>query len=73
MLLFPISIFGFSISSALAIESSNGASATTYANILAIKSGDEHREPIKKLVELLTSEKTKQFITNNYNGAVLPV
>ena len=64
---------GYSISNALAIESSDGAAATTYANIIAVQSGDENREAIKKLVELLTSEKTKQFITNNYNGAVLPV
>ncbi len=64
---------GLSISSALALESSDGESAITYANILAVQSGDENREAIKKLVELLTSEQTKQYIANNYNGAVLPV
>ena len=64
---------GLSLSNALAIEGKNSNAATTYANILAVKSGNENRQPIKDLVKLLTSEKVKNFITNNYDGAVLPV
>lgn len=64
---------GIAISTALAIESKDGESATTYANIIAVRAGDENRGAIQKLVELLTNEKTKQFITNNYSGAVLPI
>lgn len=64
---------GLSISNALALENKNTQSATTYANVIAVKNGEENREPIKKLIELLKSEKTKLFITNNYAGAVLPI
>ena len=64
---------GLSLSNALALESSDSDAALTYANILAINAGDENREPIKALVTLLTSQKVKDYITNSFSGAVLPV
>lgn len=62
-----------SISTALAIESANGDAANTYANILAVKSGNETNDKVLALIEVLSSQQVKDFITNKYNGAVLPM
>ncbi|HEY8346539.1 MAG TPA: MetQ/NlpA family ABC transporter substrate-binding protein [Symbiobacteriaceae bacterium] len=43
-----------------------------YANIVAVRKGDENRPEIKKLMELLQSEEVRQFIESNYQGAVIP-
>lgn len=43
-----------------------------YANIVTVKSADLENEAIKKLVAALQSEKVKQFIEENYGGAVVP-
>ena len=43
-----------------------------YANIIAVKSGDENREEIKALCEAITSEKIKKFIEEKYNGSIIP-
>jgi D-methionine transport system substrate-binding protein len=56
----------------LAKEDAESVAATTYANILVVKKGNENAECIKALLEALTSQKIKDYITNNYNEAVLP-
>jgi len=43
-----------------------------YANIVAVRRGDEDRPEIKKLVELLQSEAVAAFIHETYGGAVIP-
>jgi D-methionine transport system substrate-binding protein len=43
-----------------------------YANIIAIRIGDENRPEIQALKEAMTSEKMRQFILKKYQGAVLP-
>jgi len=43
-----------------------------YANLVAVRSGDEEREDIQKLMEVLQGDEIKQFIENNYEGAVIP-
>jgi D-methionine transport system substrate-binding protein len=43
-----------------------------YANIIAVKKGDEKREDLAKLVEVLQSEKVEKYILDNYKGGVLP-
>ena len=48
-------------------------SATTYANIIAVRKGDENREDLQALVNALKSDKVKQFIAEKYQGAVVPV
>jgi D-methionine transport system substrate-binding protein len=53
---------------ALVLESKD----SPYANILAIRNGDENRPDIQALKEAMTSEKMRQFILNQYKGAVLP-
>ena len=62
-----------SISTALAIESANGDAANTYANILAVKSGKENDPKVLALIEVLSSQTVKDYITSKYNGAVLPL
>ena len=61
------------VSDALAVEADDSLAATTYANIIAVREGDENREDIKALVEVLKSDEIKTFITNTFSGAVVPV
>lgn len=42
-----------------------------YANLIAVREGDEKREDIQKLVKALQSEKVKEFIEKTYKGAVV--
>lgn len=58
---------------ALAKEEADSEAAQTYANIIAVREGDENREEIKTLVEVLKSDEIKSFIETTYEGAVLPV
>jgi D-methionine transport system substrate-binding protein len=60
------------VSDALAVEAADSIAATTYANIIAVRKGDENREDIKALVEVLKSDEIKTFIKNTFNGAVVP-
>ena len=43
-----------------------------YANILAIRKGDEKRPELVKLAKALTSPGVKKFIEDKYKGAVVP-
>lgn len=43
-----------------------------YANIIAVREEDLENPAIKALVKELQSEETRQFITDKYNGAVIP-
>ncbi|WP_017756325.1 MetQ/NlpA family ABC transporter substrate-binding protein [Calidifontibacillus oryziterrae] len=43
-----------------------------YVNLVAVRSGDESREEIKTLIEVLQSEEIAAFINETYNGAVIP-
>lgn len=54
---------------AIAIES---AEDNPYANIIAVRSGDEDREEIQTLVDVLHSDEVRSFIEDEYEGAVLP-
>ena len=44
-----------------------------YANIIAVKAGNENSPKIKALVKAATSPETKEFILKRYDGAILPV
>ena len=46
------------------------SSDSPYANIVAVREGDETRPEIKKLIEALTSQESKDFIEKKYNGAI---
>ena len=43
-----------------------------YANIVAIRKGDENRPEIQKLMKALTTPEVKKFIEDKYKGAVVP-
>lgn len=64
---------GLKVSDAIAVEADDSLAATTYANIIAVRKGDENREDIKALVEVLKSDEIKTYIKNTFNGAVVPV
>lgn len=58
---------------ALAKEESDSEAAQTYANIVAVREGDEERPEIKTLIEVLKSDEIKSYIESTYAGAVLPI
>lgn len=58
---------------ALAKEEKDSLAAQTYANIIAVRAGDETRPEIKALVAALRSAEVKKFIEDTYQGAVVPV
>jgi D-methionine transport system substrate-binding protein len=43
-----------------------------YANVIAIREADKDSEAIKKLVAALQTDKVREFILENYGGAVVP-
>ncbi|MHB9146230.1 MAG: MetQ/NlpA family ABC transporter substrate-binding protein [Symbiobacteriia bacterium] len=47
-------------------------SDSPYANVLAVRKGDENRDAIVKLSKALTSPEVKQFILGKYKGEVVP-
>ena len=57
----------------LVSEDPNSEAAQTFANIVAVKPGKENDPGIQALVKVLTSEETRQFITQKYGVAVVPV
>ena len=58
---------------ALAVEDAASVAATTYANVLVVKAGNENTEKTKALVNAVLSERVKSFINENYSGAVVPI
>ncbi len=54
---------------ALALENKD----SPYANIIAIRIGDEDRPDIQALKAAMTSEKMKVFINEKYKGAIIPL
>lgn len=48
------------------------AKDSPYANILAIRAGDESRPEIQKLLKALQSPEVKKFIEDKYKGTILP-
>lgn len=64
---------GFSVAhDAVAYESSDSAAAQTYVNVLVVKEGNENKEGILALAEVLKSQEIKQYIIDTYDGAVVP-
>ena len=57
----------------LAMETEDSLAGKTYANIVAVRNGDENREEIKTLIEVLTSDQVKAFMEEKYQGSVVPV
>lgn len=64
---------GLKIADAIASEDASGDAAQTYANIVAVKSGNENLPKIQALVSALETDEVKDFIAENYNGAVVAI
>ncbi len=64
---------GLKIADALAIESATGDAGQTYANVIAVRNGDEKLPKIQALVKALKTDKVKKFVEESYNGAVVIV
>lgn len=64
---------GLSLKDALAVEAADSLAAQTYGNVVVVKEGNEESDKTKALVEVILSEEVKNFINDNYDGAVVPV
>ena len=62
---------GLNISDALATENADGTAAQTYANIIAVRAGDENSPKTQALLKALKTDAVKQYIADTYNGAVV--
>lgn len=57
----------------LTAEDKESEAAQEFANIIAVREGDESRPEIQKLITALQSEAIRTYITATYNGVVIPV
>lgn len=58
---------------ALALEDATGDGAQTYGNIICVKEGNENNEAVLALVAALEDPAVGEWITENYEGAVVPL
>ncbi|MBP5291967.1 MAG: metal ABC transporter substrate-binding protein, partial [Lachnospiraceae bacterium] len=64
---------GLHVSQALAVEANDGLAAVTYGNIIATTAANADNAALKTLVEVLQSEAISKYITDTYDGAVVPL
>lgn len=64
---------GLDTTATLASEGADSEAAKTYANIVAVRKGEDAAEKTKALVKALTSDTAKKFIEDTYKGSVIPV
>lgn len=64
---------GLVFDDALVVEAADSLAAQTYANVVAVREGDENSEKTQVIMKILTSDECKQFITDHFEGAVLPI
>ena len=64
---------GLKVENALAIEDASGDAAQTYANIIAVRAGEEESEKTLALVKVLLTDAVKDYIAESYNGAVVAI
>ena len=64
---------GLNPADALAAETADSLAGETYANVVAVRAGDEERPELVKLMEVLESADIAAFITDTYNGEIIPV
>jgi D-methionine transport system substrate-binding protein len=57
---------------AIVAEKSDSEAAKTYVNIITVKEGRQNDAIVKALVDCLKSDEIRLFITNKYDGAVVP-
>ena len=64
---------GLDFSNVIAIEAAEGEVAQTYANIIAVKEGNENSPKTQALVKVLLSQSVKDFIAEKYQGQVVAI
>ena len=64
---------GLSSSDALAVEDASGDAAQTYANIIAVRNGDENSAKTQALIKALETDDVKNFMDETYKGAVVAI
>ena len=64
---------GLKLADAIAIEADDSEAAEAYANVVAVKKGNEDSDKIKALVAALKSDEVKKFMEETYGGAVVPL
>ncbi|MEA4965149.1 MAG: MetQ/NlpA family ABC transporter substrate-binding protein [Oscillospiraceae bacterium] len=64
---------GLKVSDALALEDASGDAAQTYANIVAVREGEENSAKTQALIKALETSAVKEFIEKTYNGAVVAI
>ncbi len=57
----------------LLVEDATSEAATTYPNAIVVNEGNEETDKTKALIKAVTSEETKKFIEEKWQGAVVPV
>lgn len=63
---------GLKVKDALAAEGADSMAAATYANIVAVRAGEEARPELQALVKALKGAEVKAFMNKKYEGAVVP-
>ena len=64
---------GYQTGDLLAVEAADEDNAQLYANVVAVKEGNETSKKTQALLKALQSQKVIDFINKTYGGAVLPV
>lgn len=64
---------GLDTSTALAKEDVNSEAAEKYANVIAVRDGEQGSDKIRALVTALQSSTVRDYIDGTYDGAVVPV
>ena len=64
---------GYTSADALALEDASGDAALYYANIIAVRNGEESSEKTTALINALETDAVKAFIDEQYNGSVVVV
>ncbi len=64
---------GYQVAQAIAVEESTSLAAQTYANVVAVRAGEENSEKTQALVKALQSDEIRKYIEDTYAGAVVPV
>ena len=61
------------VTDALAKEEKDSEAAQTYANVVAVREGDENSDKTNALMEALKSDDVKKFIEDTYQGSVVSI
>lgn len=64
---------GLEVSDAIAVEASDSLAADTYANVIAVKEGNENNAKTQALINAVLSDEVRSYIKETYGNAVVPV